>query len=204
MAWTFYNASGEAMIIDGGVSASAAVFTGNAALGSNLLVGNGGSTGLSISSIGIVQMAAQPAFFFKNNAVINNVTGNNTEYTGVFTTEVANQGDNFDGTSTFTAPVTGLYRFDFGCSMYSVTASATRGRLRIVTPNRKYEAYWHPGNNEVTTDVITFCQLHVLADVDATEAVTCTVLVNGMGSDMIEFGGAAAEVTTWFSGELVV
>ena len=81
MGWNFYNASGELQINDGGVQASAAVFTGNADLGSNLLVGNGGSTGIAISANGEVTMAAQPAVLAFNSANDLNVTGNGTTVT---------------------------------------------------------------------------------------------------------------------------
>jgi hypothetical protein len=202
MAWTFYNSSGEELINDGGVQAGSAVFTGKVDLGSNLLVGNAGSTGISISSIGIVQMVKQPAFLYYNPSTITNETGNNTQYTCIFSTKVIDQNDDFDGTSTFTAPVTGVYRLSLAVNMGGVTSSGTRGRLRIVTPNRTYEAYWHPSNNEVTTDSISFCQMHVLADIDASEAVTTTVLINGEGSDVCDFGGTS-ELNTWFAGELV-
>ena len=203
MGWNFYNASGELQINDGGVQAGSAVFTGKVALGSNLLVGNAGSTGIAVSANGEVTMAAQPAFSAYNGSAINNVTGNNTQYTCVFGTEVFDQNGDFDGTSTFTAPVTGRYRLSLAVNMGGVTSSGTRGRLRIVTPNRTYEAYWHPSNNEVTTDSISFCQMHILADIDASEAVTTTVLINGEGSDVCDFGGTS-ELNTWFAGELVV
>jgi len=43
MAWTFYNASGEAMIIDGGVQASAAVITNDLTVNSgNVVIGTAG------------------------------------------------------------------------------------------------------------------------------------------------------------------
>ena len=49
MGWSFYNTSGELLINDGGVSNPA---TANYDLGSNLLVGNAGSTGIAISANG--------------------------------------------------------------------------------------------------------------------------------------------------------
>jgi len=106
MGWNFYNASGELQINDGGVQASAAVFTGNADLGSNLLVGNAGSTGIAISANGEVTMAAQPAFLAFNSASDNNVTGAGTVATLDFDTEVFDQNADF-ASDTFTAPVTG-------------------------------------------------------------------------------------------------
>ena len=73
MPWNFYSATGELQINDGGVSASAAVFTGKVDLGSNLLVGNAGSTGIAISANGEVTMAAQPCVLAFNSATDANV-----------------------------------------------------------------------------------------------------------------------------------
>ena len=42
-----------------------------------------------------------------------NATGDNTDYTVQFTTVTKNVGGAFDGTSTFTAPVTGNYSFNY-------------------------------------------------------------------------------------------
>ena len=113
MSWNFYNSSGELQINDGGVQASAAVFTGNVDLGSNLLVGNAGSTGIAISANGEVTMTAQPAFSAHLAANDNNVTGDGSIWATTAGTnnwtELYDQNSDFDGDGTFTAPVTGRY-----------------------------------------------------------------------------------------------
>ena len=48
-----------------------------------------------------------------SNTAVTNQTGDGTVYTVVFGTELFDQGSNFDGTSTFTAPVTGRYLFTY-------------------------------------------------------------------------------------------
>ena len=124
MPWNFFNSLGELQINDGGVLASNAVFTGNADLGSNSLVGNGGGTGIAISANGEVTMAAQPAIFVRRGTAANNVTGAGTVYTMVFTTEIFDQNADYDATSTFTAPEAGKYlimgrvRFSSGIHEY--------------------------------------------------------------------------------------
>ena len=69
-----------------------------------------------MTSAGQATMPLQPCFMATPSGTLSNVTGDNTAYTVVFATEVFDQNGDFDGTSTFTAPVTGLYYFD--CCIY--------------------------------------------------------------------------------------
>lgn len=155
------------------------------------------------SDAGIVLMPGQPAFLAYNGAVINNVTGNNTQYVGIFATPLIDQAGNYDDTSTFTAPVGGRYRFSTNISLNGVTTSGTRGRLRIVTSDHTFETYFNPSNSEASTDVISSISLSTLADMDADDTATVTILVGGEGSDVVDFAGTG-ELITAFSGELVV
>lgn len=62
-----------------------------------------------ISSAGERTLPLQPTFRAIPSGTLTNVTGDGTAYTVVFATESFDIGSDFDGTSTFTAPVTGLY-----------------------------------------------------------------------------------------------
>jgi len=182
-----------------GVSPAAAVFTGNADLGSNLLVGNGGSTGIAVSSDGEVTMAAQPAFFVRVPATISNVTGGGTNYTIVFATEVFDQNGDFDGTSTFTAPVTGRYRLSFLLGITAVTSAYNVATYELSTSNREISQYNNPWA-VFGTSVSSFNE-SLLLDMDANDTAVCKVAVSG-GSDILDiFGGVGG---TLFCGELVV
>jgi hypothetical protein len=201
MAWTFYNSSGEALINDGGVQAGSAVFTGNVDLGSNLLVGNAGSTGIAVSANGEVTMAAQPAFLFYNAASVANVTGDATDYAAVFATELIDQTDDY-ASNIFTCPISGRYRFSVSVTFTGIASGHTRGRLRLVTTDYTYEAYWNPYNETASTDGNSFVSLSVLADMDITDTARVTTLIGG-GAKACDFGGTG-ELITSFCGELVV
>jgi len=182
-----------------GLSPSAAVFTAKADLGSNLLVGNGGSTGIAITAVGEVNMAAQPAFFVRVASDIVNVTGANTKYTIVFDTEVFDQNGDFDGTSTFTAPVTGRYRLSYLCGIQSLTSAYTVGTYTITTTHRAITQYQNPWLSY--SGSVTSFAMSLLLDMDADDTATCTIKIAG-GTDILDlFGGVGA---TLFSGELVV
>jgi hypothetical protein len=192
MGWTFYNSSGEAMIIDGGVQNPAGA---NFDISSYKLVGNGGSTGITISANGEVTMAAQPAVLAYNSAQDANVTGNNTVATVDFNTEVFDQNSDF-ASDTFTAPVTGRYLISAAVRLSAYTASANDGHVRIVTSNRTYYNI-NLSHSESTTWVI---QATVLADMDAADTCTIAAVVGGEGSDVVEID---ADLGTRFSAYLV-
>ena len=70
---------------------------------------NATSTAITIDSNEIVTMPSQPAFIV--NSTVSQAISNATPTTINFTTEIADRNADYDGTNTFTAPVTGLYSF---------------------------------------------------------------------------------------------
>ena len=149
MGWNFYNASGELQINDGGVQAASAVFTGNVDLGSNLLVGNAGSTGIAISANGEVTMTSQPLVMAYNSSDDANVTGNNTTATVDFDTEVKDQNADF-ASDTLTAPVTGSYLICYAIRAADVADTATLFEHKLVASNRN----WAPVSFQAMPDGI--------------------------------------------------
>jgi hypothetical protein len=194
MGWNFYNASGELQINDGGVQASAAVFTGNVDLGSNLLVGNAGSTGIAISSAGEVNMAAQPSVGANAQASAN-VTGNNTAHKMQWD-EVWDIGGDFAGNDTFTAPVTGKYLVTAHLE-YSELGSANIASVNIVASNRAWETYSDPeGAGQLVLQNI------VVIDMDAADTMYVNALINGTGADTVDVEGSLqrSSLTIWLLG----
>jgi hypothetical protein len=200
--WTFYNSSGEAMYIDGGLSNVIEDTTpqlgGNLDMVANLLVGNGGSTGIAISANGEVTMAAQPSVLAYNSATDSNVTGNAATATVDFDTEVFDQNGDF-ASDTFTAPVTGRYSIVSHVRVSGVTTSATRVEVRIVTSNAAYENLHGVLRSDAGTVAET---VSVLADMDASDTVTITLGADGESSDVWDIVGDGSR-STWFSAMLV-
>lgn len=62
-----------------------------------------------------------------------NITGDNTAWTALYNQKTFNIGNDYDGISTYTAPVTGRYLFTAMISMIAVTTSHPDGRIEIVT-----------------------------------------------------------------------
>ena len=202
MGWNFYSASGELQINDGGVQAASAVFTGNVDLGSNLLVGNAGSTGIAISSAGEVNMAAQPGFLVINSAEDADVTGNGAEITVDFDTEIFDQNADF-ASDTFTAPVSGRYLLAWGVEVNDISSDMTRHENRILTSNRSFMYNGNPANlKEPGSDRFTFTG-SVVGDMDADDTVTVRInFLNGAG-DTADITGDGSYMRTFFSGWLM-
>ena len=201
MPWSFFNSSGELQINDGGVQASAAVFTGKVDLGSNLLVGNAGSTGIAISAAGEVTMAAQPAFMARNATTITSVTGDGTAYVLVFSTEVFDQNADFDGTSTFTAPITGRYRLSFRFMLADLADNHTEITVSIITSNGTSLGNFANGITRAASNNKGFDGT-LLVDMDASDTATISTTVTN-GSKVVDLSGQASDYRTNFSGELV-
>jgi len=174
--------------------------TANLDLAANLLVGNGGSTGIAISAAGEVSMAAQPAFAALNSSDDNNVTGNGTVATVDYDTEIFDQNADF-ASDTFTAPITGRYRLGASVLLNGLTTGSTDIRVRFTTSNRLWTVRPFMGLPDgVGTSLST--PISALVDMDATDTVTVTVVVVGM-ADTVDILEGATDPNTWFTGNLV-
>lgn len=153
-----------------------------------------------VSAAGEATNSEQPAFLAQPTASLTNVTGNNTAYTVVFATEVFDQNADFDGTSTFTAPVTGKYQLSVSIQVTSVNA-ASKIEVQLVTSNRTYRSRFDEAGSTAAGTYHALV-IAVTADMDASDTATVVLTVNGMGSDISDiFIGAS--VDTFFSGYLV-
>lgn len=166
----------------------------------NLAVVTAGADAIDVKSDGAVLMPLQPAFLAYNSAADSNVTGDGTAATIDFDTEVFDRGGDF-AADTFTAPVTGVYRFSSAVRLSGLTASFTTGQLILVTSNRSY-LLQQAGVGAMRTaanDLILAGS--VLADMDAGDTAHVTLGVSG-STKTISIDGTTAP-QTFFSGELV-
>ena len=200
MGWNFYNSSGELQINDGGVQASAAVFTGNVDLGSNLLVGNAGSTGIAISSAGEVTMAAQPSVLAHNSASDDNATGGGTAVTIDFDTEIFDQNADF-ASDAFTAPITGRYLVAFLVIVAGLTDDMNDARTTLTSSNRNYGGRLiDPGNVRDGNNTASF-GFSVIIDMDAADTFTIVLDFAG-GADVADITGGS-DLNTFVSVQLI-
>ena len=92
-------------------------------LAANTIKHTGGTTGITIDSSGRVLNPGRVAFQagFSNDDTDNVGSTNGNDYRITFTQEVYDFGSNWNGTHTFTAPVTGMYMFY--ANLYTVYTS---------------------------------------------------------------------------------
>lgn len=124
------------------------------------------------------KFSALPAFSASAPPVAN-VTGDGTTYTIIFSTEIFDKGGNFDGTSTFTAPITGRYLLSANILMEQVGVAHTVVLVNIVTSNRTYTIFQANGSIADANGSIVISGT-VLADMEAADTATVTVrAING-------------------------
>lgn len=161
----------------------------------------GTNDAIQIDSNGIIRMEDQPSFLVTNTVTDSNVTGDGTEYTIDVDVERFDQGGDF-ASDTFTAPVTGRYYLSFVVFTQDRTSSHTSGSAKINTSNRTYE--YNLGNPYVqstTSDNFQF-QFSTIADMDASDTATISIIISG-GTKVIDSFGTATESYTSFSGALL-
>jgi hypothetical protein len=132
---------------------------------------------MSVATSGEINYPLQPSFFATASAV-SNVTGDNTTYTVIFDSEVFDQNNDFDGTSTFTAPVTGRYRFDVKISINGVGVAHTGGSGVLVTSNRSLTSTTVNWGAIAAANLVRL-QFTNLTDMDAADTATVTIAVSG-------------------------
>lgn len=175
-----------------GSSTDRAIATWNGTGGTDLY----DNSTITISSAGEMVNTAQPAFLATATAQ-SNVTGDGTAYTVTFTSEIFDQNSDFDGTSTFTAPVTGRYNLSTIIYGSGITSSMTVGSIKIVTGNRNYQYGVAPSkvfdSNTNASFIITS-----LCDMDAMDTAVVTIQFSS-GTKVADI---LATIST-FSGSLI-
>ncbi|KKL73155.1 hypothetical protein LCGC14_2077740 [marine sediment metagenome] len=148
-----------------------------------------------VDTTGAATNAAQPAFRV-TNVIVSNVTGDGTDYTIVFATEVFDQNADFDGVSTFTAPVTGRYLLTAVVGIGGITAATDSLQLSIVTSN---DTYVNPRNQTNMTVTDYGMAISMVADMDASDTATVHLNNTGEASAVHDVGTGQAH----FSGALL-
>jgi len=141
--------------------------------------------------------STMPAFLAYNSATDNNVTGAGTTVTVQFDTEVFDQGGNYNNsTNTFTAPVTGIYKFDVAVQVTDLTAAMTTHQLNLITTARTYS--WTQNVVPIATGAVNPV-ISALAKMTAGDTASVTLRIAAGAGDTADIvGGSAA--TTYFSG----
>jgi len=149
---------------------------------------------------GPITSATHPAFLALPTGTWADQTGDGTVFTVIFDTEVFDQGANYNGVSTFTAPVTGKYRFSASVMLLQLAAAHLTHSLELVASNRTIVGMYDDvaANPFVGTRTMV---MTTLVDMDAGDTAYISLYVSGSTKVVDIFGHATGR--TFFSGELV-
>jgi len=161
------------------------------------------ATNNAINQIGVL-----PSFSAYSAADQSLVTGDATVYPIVFPDILYNRTSSFDGTSTFTAPLTGTYIFNVGVYFNGFTALnvTVESTLSLVTTGKTYLLeFWGESSGQYLPPIAlggTRSQICHLT-VGDTVQVTLTVSQNGAKSITILGKAGAVFYTPIFSGYMI-
>jgi|SRR5690606_4618061 len=160
------------------------------------------ATGTIISALdsGEVRKPLQPAFLANHSVAQNNITGNGTTATINFTTEIFDQNGDYNGTNTFTAPITGRYILTY-CLLLNDPSTATHGLLIITTSNRIYLSNSMMYGNITPASGSLSLNFSQVVDMDASDTAICQIQVSGVGSDTVNAPQTGNH--TFFGGYLI-
>lgn len=134
----------------------------------------GGSTAAAISSAGEITQPLQPSFLVINSAGGTDVTGDGTDWTATWNSEIYDQGNDF-ASNTFTAPIDGKYLLCATLTPQNISSANTARELRITTSNRDYRLRLNQSLTQ-TDGGLTQC---AIADMDASDTATVVLVVAG-------------------------
>ena len=155
---------------------------------------------MRISTAGEINLPLQPAFLAYLGTTDSNCTGDNTNFvvgSGNALTEVFDQNGDFVTTGTFTSPVLGRYFLQGSWFITGGTAIVGNNFL-INTSNRNYrqDSAGQVANKQTQTQSYS-----VLADMDAADTATISVIASDTGGKVDDLFGFSTPFT-WFSGYL--
>ena len=159
------------------------------------------SDGPTIGDTGIMKLTGQPAVLVYRTEQITNVTGDGTTYTIVFDGETYDQGYDMT-TTTFTAPVDGIYLFGLSVNCNGLAADQTYIQLYIQTSNRScIGGARNPGISRNVNNDDNF-GFTIITEMDAADTAYCTIRILN-GSKVVDLGGSTGTYNTWFNAQLL-
>lgn len=144
-----------------------------------------------------------PLFIAYLSATVTNVTGDGTDYTIIFDTEVEDrEGDYNSATGVFTAPVSGFYLLIPNVHATDLGAFGANN-VRLITSNRTYRIAYMDTDNVISGTIYAYTPGGLIVDMDAGDTASVRIAVSAGGKTVDVLGGAAP-VTTSFMGYLLI
>lgn len=134
-----------------------------------------------ITSAGETTKPLQPSFLATTNEYELDKTGDSSVYSVAYATEIFDQGGDYNGAGTLTAPISGRYRISANVLFNQLAAANTSGYMKIVTSNRTYRScVMNYGAVRVTASGSANPGIiSVLCDMDAADTAIIQVMISG-------------------------
>ena len=128
----------------------------------------------------INQIGKLPSFMAVQNADQTNVTGDGSAYVPQYTNVIYDITGSFNGSTTFTAPLSGKYLFDFTFQFTGVTAAMTLGYIQLITTAATYNIFYsNPANLRGNNNVFSYSTC-ILCNMTATDTASLSMaFLNG-------------------------
>jgi len=190
----------ESISAGGDLSFGGDTFGANKVIGSNdaytLSLETNGNTAMTIDTNGHITQPLQPAFVVSPSANSADISADTT-HTITANTEILDRNGDWDGTNTFTAPVTGMYMLSGTVGVYDFDHDNNYSALFVLTSNRRWTPMFSL-NNAFGVDGTYFFAFGVAADMDASDTAVFQFR-NDQGSQQPWI----AQEYTFFSGYLL-
>jgi hypothetical protein len=148
----------------------------------------GGTERMRVDATGNRTMPTNCAFYCESSAVAN-VTGDGTAYTMIFATELYDKGSDFS-TSTFTAPVAGIYTLGCVLNISGILSSHTDGRLHFSTSTGGGKTFSVLIDDVGTDDMEGYMRATytIMAEMAASDTATLVLTVSN-GTKVVDVDG---------------
>jgi hypothetical protein len=167
----------------------------SAAASNEVVLGN--SSTVMTRLRGQVVNSTLPSFLAQPTGLFGSVTGDGTTYTVLFGAEQFDRGGHFDALSTFTAPVSGIYRFSVSLEAELPNAAHDSTQVRLVTTSMTYDLAQIGGSKVKDGANVLTCGGTILVPMSQSDTAYVTFRVTGPSKTVSLYSGS------FFCGELV-
>ena len=165
----------------------------------------------TMTAVGERAMPLQPAFLALRdpNGFVFSITGDGTVWVmgTAAMTEIFDQNSDFNTNGTFTAPVTGRYKFTTGWMLSDqsgVAMTSTDCEMSLLTSNRTWYGFKEsPAGRTSAASSAVRIMMVFFVDMDAADTAVSRIMCDGAGAKVVDVYFNKTAVQTWFGGSLI-
>lgn len=153
---------------------------------------------------GVILKPLQPAICVGLDASTSNITGDGTVVTVTWDDEQVDRNNDFNGSTTFTAPITGKYFFSANLRLSTITGSHDYGYIEFTATSGSYRASLI---NPYVANVgnVNNLKIEVVIPMTASDTLVVKTMVSGSTKSVNSYGNAASSgrISNYLTGYLI-